>query len=153
MPKPILLVEDDRVYARLAQSALKQLHVPNKLVHVTDGKKALEYLCDGANPKPCLILLDLYMPTMNGVEFLQAVKSDCTLKHIPVVVLTASPQAADVAISFELGAAEYLKKGTGYNDLLYKMSRLTPYWTGIIEVPAASASTAVPGGAKQWQCP
>jgi len=149
MPKPILLVEDDRVYASLARSALKQLHVPNKLVHVTDGKKALEYLCDAANPKPCLILLDLYMPEMNGVEFLQVVKSDCTLKHIPVVVLTASPQAADVAMSFEFGAAEYLKKGAGYNDLLYKMSRLTPYWTGI-EVPAAS--TAVPVRARRWQC-
>ncbi len=147
MPKPILLVEDDRVYARLARSALKQLLVPNKLVHVADGKKALEYLCDAANPKPCLILLDLYMPGMNGAEFLKVVKSDCTLKHIPVVVLTASPEAADVAISFELGAAEYLKKGAGYNDLLFKMSRLMPYWTGI---EAPSASTAAPGMARHW---
>ena len=149
MPKPILLVEDDRVYARLARSALKELHVPNKLVHVTDGKKALEHLCADGNPKPCLILLDLYMPGMNGVEFLRVIKSDCTLKHIPVVVLTASPEAADVAMSFELGAAEYLRKGVGYNDLLFKMSRLTPYWTGI-EVPLAS--TAAPGTARQWQC-
>jgi len=149
MPKPILLVEDDRVYARLARSAFKQLHVPNKLVHVTDGKKALEYLCDGANPKPCVILLDLYMPRMNGVEFLRVVKSDCTLRNIPVVVLTGSPQAADVAMSFELGAAEYVKKGFGYNDLLFKMSRLMPYWTGL-EVSAAS--TAAPGRARQWQC-
>lgn len=140
MTKPILLVEDDRVYARLARSALKQLHVPNKLVHVADGKKALEYLCGDGNPKPCLILLDLYMPRMSGIEFLKVVKSDCALKHIPVVVLTVSPQAADVAMSFELGAAEYLKKGAGYNDLLYKMSRLTPYWSGI-EVQATAAPT------------
>lgn len=149
MPKPILLVEDDRVYASLARSALKQLHVPNKLVHVANGKEALEYLCADGNPKPCLILLDLYMPEIGGIEFLRVIKSDCTLKHIPVVVLTASPQAAHVAISFELGAAEYIKKGEGYNDLLFKMSRLMPYWTGI-EAPVPS--TAAPARARQWQC-
>ncbi|HLB72745.1 MAG TPA: response regulator [Sedimentisphaerales bacterium] len=131
MPKPILLVEDDRVYAIWVRNALNKLDVPNKLVHAANGKLALEYLRDKANTRPCLILLDLYMPELNGVEFLRVIKSDCALKHIPVVVLTASPQEGDVAMSFELGAAEYLKKGNDYSDLLYKMSRLLPYWTGI----------------------
>ena len=131
MPKPILLVEDDRVYAIWVRNALRKLNVPNKLVHAANGKLALEYLRDKANTRPCLILLDLYMPELNGVEFLRVIKSDCALKHIPVVVLTASPQEADVAMSFELGAAEYLKKSNDYCDLLYKMSRLIPYWTGI----------------------
>ena len=131
MPKPILLIEDDLVYARLARNALKQLGATNELVHVTEGKAALEFLCAEGNPRPCLILLDIYMPQLDGIKFLRVIKSDCSLKHIPVVVLTASPQAADVALSFELGAAEYLKKGTSYDDLLYKMNRLTPYWVGI----------------------
>jgi CheY-like chemotaxis protein len=134
MPKPILLVEDDRVFAIWVRNALNKLDVPNKLVNAANGKLALEYLRDKASARPCLILLDLYMPELNGVEFLRVVKSDCALKHIPVVVLTASPQEADVAMSFELGAAEYLKKGGNYSDLLYKMSRLMPYWTGI-QVP------------------
>ena len=131
MPKPILLIEDDLVYARLVRDALKELDAPNELVHVTEGKAALEFLCTEGNAKPCLILLDLYMPQLDGIKFLRVIKSDCALKHIPVVVLTASPQAADVGMSFELGAAEYLKKGTTYNDLLSKMNRLTPYWVGI----------------------
>ena len=131
MLKPILLVEDDRVYAIWVRNALTKLNVQNKLVHAANGKLALEYLCDDANARPRLILLDLYMPELNGVEFLRVIKSDCVLKHIPVVVLTASPHEADVAMSFELGAAEYLKKGNDYSDLLDKMSRLIPYWTGI----------------------
>jgi len=126
MPKPILLVEDDRVYAIWVRNALNKLNVPNKLIHAANGRLALEYLRDKANTGPCLILLDLYMPELNGVEFLRVIKSDCALRHIPVVVLTASPQEADVAMSFELGAAESLKKGGNYSDLHYKMSTLAP---------------------------
>jgi len=129
MPKPILLVDDDRVYARLAKGALRSLLVPNELVHAANGKKALEYLYDKCNAKPCLILLDLYMPMMNGIEFLRVVKSDKALRHIPVVVLTVSNHDADVATCFELGAAEYLIKGLGYYDLLHKFRDLMPYWT------------------------
>ncbi len=136
MPKPILLVEDDRLFATLTKSVLKELRVPNKLVHAGNGKEALDYLNGNAADKPCLILLDLYMPQMTGIEFLRLLKSNDALKHIPVVVLTASSKAADVATSFELGAAEYLKKGADYNDLVYKMSGLMPYWSGIA-VPVA----------------
>ena len=131
MPKPILLVEDDRVYAMMAKHALKRLLVPNELVHAANGKEALEYLHDWGNPRPCLILLDLYMPMMNGVEFLRVVKNDKALRHIPVVILTASNADSDVATCFELGASEYLIKSVGLYDLLHKFRMLMPYWTGI----------------------
>ncbi|MBN2137258.1 MAG: response regulator [Sedimentisphaerales bacterium] len=135
MLKPILLVEDDRVYAILAKNVLKCLNVPNELIHAADGKEALDCLRNEDNPKPCLILLDLYMPRMNGLDFLQIVKSDPALKHIPVVVLTASPEEKDVAASFELGAAEYMRKEKGYSDIMFKMSRLMPYWSGVEVMP------------------
>ena len=131
MLKPILLVEDDRVFATLVESVLKELRVPNRLVHAGNGREALDYLNDNAGDRPCLILLDLYMPRMMGIEFLRLLKSNDALEHIPVVVLTASSEAADVATSFELGAAEYFKKGADYNDLVYRMSRLMPYWSAM----------------------
>jgi CheY-like chemotaxis protein len=141
MAKPILLIEDDRIYRIWVRNALNELHVENELVYAADGKEALEYLCDNTKATPCLILLDLYMPKIDGIKFLRVAKSDCALKHIPVVVLTASPQAADVAMSFELGAAEYLKKGHGYNDLLAKMRRLAPYWAGSQKPTAVAGAT------------
>lgn len=140
MAKPILLIEDDRIYRMWVQNALNELNVENELVLAANGKEALEYLCDDANAAPCLILLDLYMPTIDGMKFLSVVKSDCTLKHVPVVVLTASPQPADAATSLKLGAAEYLKKGHGYNDLLEKMRGLASYWSESQEPKAVAAT-------------
>ena len=78
--KPILLVEDDSVDAMTVKRALKELNVTNQLVHSIDGEQALEYLKADDNKKPCVILLDLNMPKMNGIEFLQAVKEDEKLK-------------------------------------------------------------------------
>ena len=141
MAKPILLIEDDRTYRILVRNALNELHVKNELIYTANGKEALEYLCDGASAIPCLILLDLYMPELDGIKFLRTAKSDCALKHIPVVVLTASPKAADVAMSFELGAAEYLKKGQGYNDLLTRMRRLVQNWAGLQKLEATAGTT------------
>ena len=141
MAKPILLIEDDRTYRILVRNALNELHVKNELIYAANGKEALEYLCDDASAVQCLILLDLYMPELDGIQFLRTAKSDCALKHIPVVVLTASPKAADVAMSFELGAAEYLKKGQGYNDLLTRMRRLVQNWAGLQKLEATAGTT------------
>lgn len=143
MAKPILLIEDDRIYRIWVRNALNELHVENELVYAADGKEALEYLCDNTNATPCLILLDLYMPKIDGIKFLRIAKSDCTLKHIPVVVLTVSSQADDVAMSFELGAVEYLKKGHSYNDLLAKMRGLVPYWAGSPKPAVVAGATTL----------
>ncbi|MFZ0033631.1 MAG: response regulator, partial [Sedimentisphaerales bacterium] len=86
--KSILLVEDDRVDAMTVKRALKDLNVTNPLAHTLNGEEALEYLTTESNRKPCIILLDLNMPRMNGIEFLKVIKADDKLRTIPVVVLT-----------------------------------------------------------------
>ncbi len=108
--KPILLVEDDIVDAMTVKKALKELGVQNELVHTTDGKMALEYLRTPGNAKPCVIFLDLNMPRMNGVEFLQVIKADDSLKEIPVVMLAASSEEKNIVETFNLGVAGYLFK-------------------------------------------
>jgi len=108
--RPVLLVEDDIVDAMTVKRALKELKVQNELVHTTDGKRALEYLRNPGNVKPCVILLDLNMPEMNGIEFLQIIKADDTLKEIPVVILAASNEEKNIVETFNLGVAGYIFK-------------------------------------------
>lgn len=108
--KPVLLVEDDIVDAMTVKRALKELKVQNELVHTTDGKRALEYLRTPGNPRPCVIFLDLNMPEMNGIEFLQIIKADDTFKEIPVVMLAASSEEKNIVETFGLGVAGYLFK-------------------------------------------
>ena len=84
--KPILLVEDDHVDAITVRRALRDLNVPNDIVHQLDGEDALEYLRSSDNKRPCVILLDLNMPRMNGIDFLRIIKNDDELKQIPVVL-------------------------------------------------------------------
>ena len=98
--KPILLVEDDIVDAMTVTRALKELNVQNELVHTTDGKKALEYLRTPGNAQPCVIFLDLNMPEMNGIEFLQIIKAKGILKEIPVVILAASSEEKNIVETF-----------------------------------------------------
>ena len=97
MPQPILLVEDDRIYAMLAKGALKRLLVPNELVHVSNGRQALDYLYDKQKAKPCVILLDLHMPVMNGIEFLRIVESNKSLRSIPVSMVFPSPTSSAIS--------------------------------------------------------
>jgi len=116
--KPILHVEDDNVDVMTVKRALKELKVTNPLVNTVNGEEALKYLRGEANNKPCLILLDLNMPKMNGIEFLEVVKTDDSLKTIPVVVLTTSEEQQDVTESFRLGAAGYMVKAVDYKKFV-----------------------------------
>ena len=126
--KPVLLVEDDVVDAMTVKRALKELKVKNELVHTTDGKRALEYLRTSGNAKPCVILLDLNMPEMNGIEFLQVIKADDVLKEIPVVVLAASSEEKNIVETFHLGVAGYIFKPVDAKKLdEFKPIKL--YWT------------------------
>ena len=103
--EPILLVEDDRVDAMTVKRALKELHVTNRLDIAENGEEALAFLRDPNNEKPGIILLDLNMPRMNGIEFLEVVKRDDRLRSIPVIVLTTSREEQDKVDSFNLGVA------------------------------------------------
>lgn len=132
--KPILLVEDDNVDAMIAKRALGDLRITNPLVHAADGEQALRYLRDENNKKPCLILLDLNMPKMNGIEFLKTVKVDNGLRKIPVVVLTTSRNEKDIVESFELSAAGYVVKPADYKKFVEAIRAINLYWA-LSELP------------------
>lgn len=132
--KPILLVEDDKVDTMTVIRALKEIHVTNPLVHLENGEEAVNYLREPASEKPCIILLDLNMPIMNGIEFLQVVKNDAQLKCIPVVVLTTSEEQQDKVNSFNMGVAGYMAKPVDYRQFVEVMRSIDAYWT-ISEMP------------------
>jgi CheY-like chemotaxis protein len=128
------LVEDDSVDVMMVKRALKDLNVKNPLVNTPNGKEAFEYLTDEGNERPCIILLDLNMPKMNGVEFLKVVKADDVLKKIPVVVLTTSRDTEDKFETFELSAAGYIVKPADYKKFVEAMRTIDIYWT-LSELP------------------
>lgn len=132
--KPILLVEDDQVDVMTVTRALKELHVTNQLVQKENGEEALAYLRNPANTTPCIILLDLNMPVMNGIEFLRVVKHDEVLRKTPVVVLTTSEEQQDKVNSFNFGVAGYMAKPVDYRQFVEVMRSINTYWT-ISEMP------------------
>jgi len=127
--RPILLVEDDDVDAMTTQRALDEVKVTNKLIHKVDGEDALEYLMDKGNQEPCVILLDLNMPRMNGFEFLKIAKADAMLRKIPVVVLTTSDSDEGVVESYDLGVAGYIVKPVSYQQFVEAIKTINTYWT------------------------
>ncbi|MHC4912827.1 MAG: response regulator [Planctomycetota bacterium] len=133
--KPILLVEDDHVDVMTVKRALADLRVRNPLVHSTNGEEALAYLQEPGNHKPCLILLDLNMPKMNGVELLRTIKADKVLKTIPVVVLTTSKSEKDIAEIFENGVAGYVVKPADYKKFVEAIRTINLYWA-LSELPS-----------------
>ena len=132
--KPILLVEDDQVDIMTVNRALKEIHVTNPVVSRENGEEAIHYLRDPESEQPCIILLDLNMPIMNGIEFLQVVKHDSQFKRIPVVVLTTSEEQQDKVNSFNLGVAGYMAKPVDYRQFVEVMRSIDAYWT-ISEMP------------------
>jgi CheY-like chemotaxis protein len=127
--RPVLLVEDDSVDAMTVSRAFKDLKVLNPLVHSVNGEEALEYLRNDGNEKPCVILLDLNMPKMNGTEFLKAAKADNVLRKIPVVVLTTSKEERDIVDSFKLSVAGYIVKPVDYKKFVEAVRTIDLYWT------------------------
>ena len=127
--KPIMLVEDDEVDAMTLKRALRDLKVVNSLIHRTNGEEALEYLMDENNVRPCVILLDLNMPKMNGLEFLQIAKADNSLRSIPVIVFTTSKNEWDRFESFDHSAAGYIVKPADYKSFVDAIRTVELYWT------------------------
>jgi len=133
--KPILLVEDDFVDASTAKQAMQDLRVRNPVIHKTDGEEALEYLRDQNNDKPAMILLDLNMPRINGIELLQIMKTDAEQQQIPVVALTVSKYEQDKLDTFDFGVAGYVIKAVDYDAFLRAMDIIIQYWAwnGLVE--------------------
>jgi CheY-like chemotaxis protein len=132
--KPILLVEDDQVDAMTVKRALKEINVTNKLDVTNNGEEALAFLRNSANEMPGIILLDLNMPKMNGLEFLKIAKADADLKKIPVVVLTTSKEDQDRIESFNFGVAGYMIKPVDYRQFVEVIKTINLYWT-LSELP------------------
>ena len=117
--------------------AIKDLKIRNPLETVGDGEQALEFLRNPENALPCLILLDINMPRMNGIEFLKIAKTDDSLRRIPVVVLTTSKEDQDKFDSFDLGVAGYMIKPADYLKFVEVVRAVDYYWT-ISEIPSGT---------------
>lgn len=132
--KPILLLENDLVDQEAVKRAFKALRVTNPLVIGNNGEEGLAYLQNKANRRPCLILLDIKMPKMDGLEFLRKIKKDEGLKQIPVVVFTASKEEKDKVESFKLGVAGYMVKPSLQEKFFEIIRTIDLYWT-LSEIP------------------
>ena len=132
--KPILLLEDDTVDAMTVKRALKELKILNPLVRSCNGEEGLAYLRDEKNPRPCVILLDLNMPKMNGLEFLKVVKNDEQFKRIPAIVLTTSKDDQERIRGFQLNISGYIIKPVDYSKFVEAVRILNLYWT-LSEMP------------------
>ncbi len=133
--KPILLVEDDEVDVLTVRRALRDLEIENELVVASNGEEALEVLRDPQNPVPCLILLDLNMPRMNGLEFLRIVRKENYARGVPVVVLTTSREDRDIVDGFELNVAGFMVKPVDYRKFVEVIHAIDLYWT-LSELPS-----------------
>jgi CheY-like chemotaxis protein len=133
--KPILLVEDDNVDAMTVKRAMRDLHAASSVIHSVNGEEALKYLTRPDTEKPFVILLDLNMPKMGGIEFLKVIKTNPELKTIPIIVLTTSKEKRDVHESFELGAAGYMVKPVDYSKFVEILGKIMIYWSSS-ELPA-----------------
>lgn len=132
----ILLVEDNETDAELTIRALKRKNLANKLVWAKDGAEALDFIFgtgkyserDMGKGLPRLILLDLRMPKVDGLEVLQTIKADERTKMIPVVVLTSSKEDRDIVESYELGVNSYVSKPVEFDEFREAVSTLGLYW-------------------------
>ena len=137
----ILLVEDNALDAELTTRALKNGGLANKLLWVKDGQEALDFLFRGGNyagredTVPRLVLLDLKMPKVDGLEVLKAVKANEKTKRIPVVVMTSSQEEKDVAQTYDMGVNSYVVKPVDFNALAELVRQAGYYWLAINRTP------------------
>ena len=137
----ILLVEDDPRDTELTMTALEEYHLSNEVVVATDGAEALDYLFgrgkfQGRNSEnPAVLLLDLKLPKVDGLEVLQQIRSDEKLKMIPVVVLTSSREERDKLASYQLGVNAYVVKPVDFHEFVNAIKELGVFWAIINEPP------------------
>jgi len=144
-PLVIMMADDDEDDCLLAKKALDQSNLDAQLRFVNDGEELMDYLCmkDGSEkefPKPDIILLDLNMPKMNGLEALKAIKSQTTLCHIPVIILTTSRADHDVCDSYSFGASSFITKPASFKGLVETMEIIKKYWFEVVELPKKNAA-------------
>ena len=141
-PITILMADDDEEDRMLTRKAFELNRLGNDLRFVEDGEDLLDYLYQrgkykepGSAPRPGLILLDLNMPRLDGREALAAIKTDPSLRRIPVVVMTTSEADQDIARSYDLGANSYVTKPATFDSLAQVIKALDKYWFEIVALP------------------
>jgi DNA-binding response OmpR family regulator len=140
----ILLVEDDPKDVELTMTALQDYNLTNEVVVAHDGEEALDYLYrrgkfeSRINQNPAVMLLDLKLPKIDGLEVLEKVKSDEKLKVIPVVVLTSSREERDMVASYKLGVNAYVVKPVDFHEFVNAIKELGVFWAIINEPPPGS---------------
>jgi DNA-binding response OmpR family regulator len=141
----ILVVEDDPRDVELTLTALDEYKLANEVVVVRDGKEALDYLycreqfASRPQESPAVILLDLKLPKVNGLEVLQQIRSEDRLKMIPVVVLTSSHEERDMMTSYKLGVNAYVVKPVDFHEFVNAVKELGMFWAVINQPPPGSA--------------
>jgi CheY-like chemotaxis protein len=147
--KRILLVEDNQKDIDLALAALAENELADEVIVVRDGEQALDYLCQRGNFRlrargnPAVVLLDLKLPKVDGLEVLTQIKSDPQLQMIPVVMLTSSREDADVASSYQRGVNAYVVKPVTFSRFVDALRELGVFWAEINEPPPGSIGRRV----------
>jgi two-component system response regulator len=137
----ILLVEDNPTDAELTIRALRKRNLANNLVWVKDGEDALDFIfcrrkhVDRANGTPKLVLLDIKLPKVDGIEVLRAVKADPHTKPIPIAILTSSQEERDMVESYQLGVNSYIVKPVDFEKFLEMVAQVGLYWALVNKVP------------------
>ncbi|MBK1718213.1 response regulator [Thiocystis violacea] len=142
-PLLILLVEDDPAHAEIARRNLELSQIPTRIRHVEDGQEALDYLFrqgpyadPASSPRPCIILLDLRLPKVGGLEVLRRIKQDSELAIIPVVVLTTSAAPPDIRGAYANQASSYLVKPVDFEQFRRLLETFGCYWLGFNRYPS-----------------
>ena len=140
----ILMVEDDPRDVELTLTALAEYNLTNEVVVIHDGEQALDYLYRRGsfeartNENPAVLLLDLKLPKVDGLEVLQQIKSDEALRMIPVVVLTSSREESDMVASYRLGVNAYVVKPVDFHEFVNAIKELGMFWALVNEPPPGS---------------
>ena len=124
----ILLIEDDMIEVMKMNRTLSTLKLNHKIIEANNGEEALKILED-KNSLPDIILLDLNMPKINGIEFLTILKNDAALKYIPTIILTTSNNQKDLLECYKIGVSGYVLKPLKYEDYVSKIQALLNYWS------------------------
>jgi CheY-like chemotaxis protein len=141
-PQGILIVEDEEAHAELTRRAIRKSGNASRIDVVQDGEEALDYLFNRGKyhnkieyPRPGLILLDIKLPGIDGIEVLKQIKEHPILKRVPVIMLTTSKREEDIAASYNHYANSYLTKPVGFKEFEEKVRQLDQYWLGLNQPP------------------
>lgn len=148
-PRPILLVEDSKKDIELALDALAEFNFANEIVVVRDGAAALDFLhrrgpfAGTAGELPAIVLLDLKMPKVDGLEVLREMKSEPRLRRVPVVMMTSSREQSDLIRSYDLGVNSYVVKPVRFDEFVAAVKQLGVYWA-LLNEPSPSGTVSAP---------